>query len=68
MIGSQYGMIAQTKISRIDNSSVLIADGRYSAEHYYSRSRSNSQMFECCCFLVIGVVPSASTLEFDSRS
>ena len=60
------GMIAQTIISRIDNSSVSIADGCYPTERIYG-SLGQGQMFECRCFLVNGVVPSASTLEFESR-
>ena len=47
-------MIAQTNISRIDNSSVLIADGLDTTDR--STVRGQGQMIECGCYLVIGVV------------
>lgn len=59
-------MIAQTIISRIVNSSVSIADGRYPTER--CTVRGQGQMFECGCYLVIGGVLSTSTLEFESGS
>ena len=64
MVGK--ALLREDKNFHSDNSSVLISDGRYPTDT--SNVRGQGQMFECRCFLVIGVVPSASTLEFESGS
>ena len=66
MVGK--ALLREDKNFHSDNSSVLISDGRYPADTSTVRGQGQIvQMFECCCFLVIGVVPSASALEFESR-